>query len=245
MNKYAFIVLALVALGCGNRVAAQEPNSPAGSIEVHFKTRDGWTIVGDRYAHKGRLKGTVVLLHQRGGKASDWQSLCHALQQAGFTALAIDQRGAGRSIKGPGPIGVGAPWATGPDIAASIHYLDRTRVILIGASYGANNALIYAGRHARQLAAVILLSPGANYNGLDAIAAAPLCRIPVLMYTSKDDPIANTGPSRINTLLPGKAHWVDSVVGTRHGTAMLPDLDAPIVKDCISLMVGRMPVSGS
>ncbi len=245
MRSYACALMAILAVACGCRVTAQVPESPEGSTEVHFKTRDGWTIVGDRYAHKGHLKGTVILLHQRGGRASDWQSLCRALQSDGFTALAIDQRGAGRSTSGPGPLGNAAPWATGPDIAAAIHYLHRSRVVLIGASYGANNALIYAGRHAKQLLGIILLSPGANYNGLDALAAAPLCKVPVLMYTSASDPIANTGPSRIDALLPGHKHWVDAVTGSRHGTALLPDLDMPIVKDCISLAKGRMPLPAS
>ncbi len=241
MKSYLFSALALMAILCGCRVPAQTPAVPVGATQVHFKTRDGWTIVGDRYAHHGKLRGTVVLLHQRGGKASDWQSLCRALQAAGFTALAIDQRGAGRSIVGPGPIGNAAPWPTGPDIAGAINYLHRRKVILIGASYGANNSLIYAGQHARQLAGIVLLSPGANYNGLDALTAAPLCKVPVLIYTSAGDPIANSGPSRIAALLPGNRHWVQSITGSRHGTALLPDLDMALVTDCEGLAAGRLP----
>jgi predicted alpha/beta hydrolase len=79
---------------------------------VQLKTPDGWIIVGDRYMPSGVAKGAVVLLHQRGGSAQDWQALSTALQKAGFIALAIDQRGAGRSTQGPGPKGDDAPWAT-------------------------------------------------------------------------------------------------------------------------------------
>ena len=67
--------------------------------EVRLKTSDGWTIVGDRYLPDGSAQGAIVLLHQRNGSAADWRSLAIALQQAGFTVLAIDQRGAGRSTK--------------------------------------------------------------------------------------------------------------------------------------------------
>jgi len=77
---------------------------------VTLKTTDGWNIVGDLYAPAGTSKGAVILLHQRSGSGKDWASLCQALQKAGFTALAIDQRGAGRSTTGPGPTGENAPW---------------------------------------------------------------------------------------------------------------------------------------
>src|SRR5579862_8957741 len=72
-----------------------QPDAPADVRQVSFKTSDGWTIVGDLYVPKGEPKGAVVLLHQRGGKASDWAPLSTALQKAGIEALAIDQRGAG------------------------------------------------------------------------------------------------------------------------------------------------------
>src|SRR5579864_6713342 len=108
------VALALLVLGCTSRSGA------AGAREVKFKTADGWTIVGDLYSPAGRSKGAVVLLHQRGGQASDWAPLCRALQKAGLTALSIDQRGAGRSTEGPGPTGDDAPWTTGGDIEAAI-----------------------------------------------------------------------------------------------------------------------------
>src|SRR5262249_17128708 len=141
--------------------------------QVHFKTTDGWTIVGDLYTPSGASKGAVILLHQRNGSARDWEPLCLALQKAGFTALAIDQRGAGRSTQGPGPTGGNAPWPTSPDIAAAIKFLAVKKPVgLAGASYGANNALIYAAANPKQVTGVALFSPGANYHGLDALTPA-------------------------------------------------------------------------
>src|SRR5262249_45606560 len=94
--------------GCSPRESPM-PGASEGKIgearQVHFKTTDGWTIVGDLYTPSGAPKGAVILLHQRNGSARDWEPLCLALQKAGFTALAIDQRGAGRSTQGPGPTG--------------------------------------------------------------------------------------------------------------------------------------------
>lgn len=189
---------------------------------VNFRTKDGWTIVGDLYKPVGKAKGVVILLHQRGGSAKDWAAFCVTLQKAGYTALAIDARGTGRSTKGPGPLGVNAPWLTTPDISGAIHYLKTTHAILIGASYGANNALIYASEHPKKLDGIILLSPGKDYNGLTALPAAQLCNVPVAIYATQDDPIPQNGADIIDMNLPRKVYTHEVIFnGDIHGTGML------------------------
>jgi pimeloyl-ACP methyl ester carboxylesterase len=224
---------ALTLWGCGAQRDAERPVSGATSVsltpeapgakEVQLKTADGWTIVGDLYAPSGNDgKGAVVLLHQRGGQASDWAPLCQALQKSGITALAIDQRGAGRSTTGPGQTGDDAPWPTGPDIAAAITSLkNRGAVGLAGASYGANNALIYAAAHPDQVHAIALFSPGANYHGLQALPAAKAYRGAAVIYHDRDDMVAGNGPRLINAALPGKDHTLHLYDGSEHGTALL------------------------
>lgn len=208
--------------GAGASVALHAANTPDGAREIRIKTADGWTVVGDLYTPKGVSHGVVVLLHQRGGQASDWTDLCQALQKAGITALAIDQRGAGRSTQGPGPIGEEAPWSTGNDISAAIVSLKgRGAIGLAGASYGANNALIYAAAHPGQIKALALLSPGDNYHGLDALKAARKVRAAVAIYHDRDDSIAGQGPGDIDKLLPGRAHHLTLYPGGEHGTGLL------------------------
>lgn len=207
-----------VASGCAGRLA-QPAAVHARSHEVSLHTADGWTIVGDLYT-ASPARGDVILLHQRGGTASDWQPLCAALQKAGITALAIDQRGAGRSTTGPGPVGADAPWSTSGDISAAVAYLKPGKPVgLAGASYGANNALIYGAGHSAQIAAVALFSPGANYNGLDALAAARGWAGPTLIYHDRDDTIAGGGPQQIASLLHHAQLHV--LPGGDHGTALL------------------------
>ena len=104
-------------IGCqnGSSDANSLVGSPAGAKEVSFKTSDGWQIFADAYVPDGVSKGAVILLHQRNGAASDWKPLCSALRSAGYTALAVDQRGAGRSVQSPagsGSKGDQAPWET-------------------------------------------------------------------------------------------------------------------------------------
>ena len=145
------------------------------------------------------------------------------LNGAGIATLAIDQRGAGRSL-GP-QNGSGAPWNTSNDIAGAVEWLarkgfSRGRIGLAGASYGANNALIYAAAHP-VVPAVALLSPGANYNGLVSTPAAARDKGAILVLTAKDDPVTGGGPAAIT-----KAHVRGTIQlvtyrGSVHGTGLL------------------------
>ncbi len=208
------------------------------SKTVQLKTADGWIIVGDLYMPSKDAKGAVVLLHQRGGSARDWQTLSTALQQNGYIALAIDQRGAGRSIHGPGSTGDNAPWVTSVDIETAIASLPKSIPVgLVGASYGANNALIYAAHHIGKIQGLVLLSPGANYNGLDAITAAHENRSAVLIYHGKKDAIAGNGPEQINAISSALKHRLQILNSSAHGTELL---EPQIIGDTVSFFLSTL-----
>ena len=219
-TRTVLMIFVLLAVTCN--ITPSSAASISSPKVVHFKTKDGWTIVGDLYTPIRKAKGVVILLHQRGGSASDWAPLCVTLQKNGYEALAIDARGTGRSTKGPGPMGINAPWLTTPDIAGAIHYLKTNNAILIGASFGANNALIYASEHQKKLNGIILLSPGKDYNGLTALPAAQLCNVPVSIFVSEHDPIPQNGPVIIARNLPhGDICHLVVLHGNVHGTGLL------------------------
>ena len=192
-----------------------------------LKTKDGWNLAGQLYPLNAPVepRSAVILLHQRGGSGSDWMRLCRALQKANITALAIDQRGAGRSTQGPGPVGENAPWLTSADVAAAVAFLKGKGTLgLAGASYGANNALIYAAAHPDQIKAIALYSPGADYHGLDAVKPAHAYKGAVVIYHDKKDAIAGDGPRLIKAALPAGNHALRVTPGGEHGTALLtPD----------------------
>ena len=195
---------------------------PAQSITL--KTADGWNLAAQLYPpdNPAKSRSAVILLHQRGGTGGDWTRLCRALQGANITALTIDQRGAGRSTQGPGPVGTDAPWLTSGDVAAAVAFLKgKGSLGLAGASYGANNALIYAAAHPNQIKAVALYSPGANYHGLDAVKPAHAYKGAVIIYHDKNDEIAGDGPRLIKAALPAGDHVLKVQPGGEHGTALL------------------------
>lgn len=207
-----------------NPIAAPSKQMDAAVKEITLKTADGWMIVGDLYTPADLSKGAVILLHQRSGSAKDWKPLCLALQKSGYTALALDQRGAGRSTKGPGPFGDDAPWPTSGDIAAAIAYLKpkaKKNIGLVGASYGANNALIYAAGHPDQVSGIALYSPGENYHGLEALPAARIYSGPLVVFYARNDAIAGNGPQQILSESASSDKLPREYDDRVHGTALL------------------------
>lgn len=188
--------------------------------EITLKTSDGWTLKGNLYAPPA-AKGAVLFLHQYGGSAQDWQPLCAALEAAGITALAIDARGFGRSARGPGGSGENASWNIENDIAAALESLPSGQpMALAGASYGANNALIFANSHPNRVRGIALFSPGANYHGLNALPPAKTYQGPVLILTASGDSIAASGPQQIHDANPVN-RTLTVLEGAGHGKALL------------------------
>ncbi len=234
-----FILLLGLVAGCGKKDEAGSGNvrdgAPSGgaSGKITFKTSDGWTIHADFYPAPGAKKA-VVLLHQRGGSAADWQPLIPKLASAGVSALAVDQRGAGRS-RGPRN-GEDAPWDTTQDISAAIKWLKgrglgEDQISLAGASYGANNALIYAAARP-STPSVVLISPGTDYHGPKIEPAArSYSGGRILVVTDAGDSITNGGPQAI--LTAANRAEIKTYDGSDHGTALLsshPDSVDLIVK---------------
>ncbi|MGC8668663.1 MAG: alpha/beta hydrolase [Chthonomonadales bacterium] len=192
-----------------------------------FRTTDGWTIHG-RFYPDGKGLRAVVLLHQRGGSSADWDDAARKLSTAGLAVLAIDQRGAGASL-GP-QNGADAPWDTTRDIAGAVDWLKHRgfkprHVALAGASYGANNCAIYASR-TPEVPAVALVSPGANYHGLQIPEAFGRYPGAVLVLTARDDAITGGGPQLIKRLKP--AAELKVYPGDAHGTALFADQPASL-----------------
>lgn len=211
-RKAALFALALALLAAASALAAPR--------EITYRTLDGWTIHGDYSAVAGARKA-VILLHQRGGSAADWEQLVARLNGARIATLSIDQRGAGRSLGLQN--GANAPWNTTNDIAGAVKWLATRgfapeRIGLAGASYGANNALIYAAAHPA-VRAVALLSPGRDYNGLLIGPPAARYRGALLVLFARDDPVTGGGPELIAAIRKRGAEQVP-YSGGAHGTGL-------------------------
>ncbi|MYS24378.1 Pimeloyl-ACP methyl ester carboxylesterase [Streptomyces sp. DvalAA-14] len=94
----------------------------------------------------------VLMLHGLLGRASHWAATARRLAPR-YRALALDQRGHGRSDKPDGPY---TPDAYTADAIAAIEQLDLAPVTLIGHSVGALTAWQCAARRPDLVAAVVI-----------------------------------------------------------------------------------------
>ena len=177
------------------------PSSKGDAERVTFTTDDaaGVAIVGDLYIPEKTPAPAILALHQFQANRATYAAFARTMRDSGFVVLAIDGRGFGDSKTGAD--GTVAPgWDTQGDIAAAIEYLksqpsvDAQRIGLIGASYGASNALIFAADNPVDVRSAVLLSVGLNYHG--SLPTEPALKKygdrPLLMMAANDD--AEDGP---------------------------------------------------
>ena len=143
---------------------------------VEFTTKDGVKIAGT--FHSGRAGGpAALLLHMMPATKESWDGFARLLARAGFAVLAIDLRGHGESRETASGERLDYKLFEDRDHQAKIrdveaaagwladHQAPLGRLVVIGASIGANLAIAYAAAHPRVLA-VAALSPGLDYRGV-------------------------------------------------------------------------------
>lgn len=205
--------------------------------KVQLTTSDGFQLEAHLVASSQADAPVAVLLHQYRADKTSWGPLLPALQSAGFTAIALDQRAHGASTrKGAEQVKVadvprekfGALLRQGPeDVKAALACLQQRglktdRVVLIGASYGCSVAILSAAA-LPQVKGLVLLSPGEDYFGVDVRAGLRDWTGPALVLASKGD---GSYPSSLALARPARerAHagvrYVGEYEGEAHGTAL-------------------------
>lgn len=177
---------AACAIACSALVAGV-PGSPAypgcaSGPDLHFRASDGTRLVGHGFGHG---KVAVVLAHQYGGDVCEWAPYAQRLAGLGYTAIAFDLRGFGLSQHRTGE----ALFRYDLDVAAAAKLAraqGAKRVILIGASIGAN-AVVVAGASVKPpVDGVVSLSAPATFR-LDAVSAAKTSKVPVVYVAGTID----------------------------------------------------------
>jgi pimeloyl-ACP methyl ester carboxylesterase len=233
-GQVAFATLMLNAVLCGVALA-DEPASRPLSFEVHFQTEDNFTLHGDLVSAADTQAPVVILLHMYRSDRTAWAPLVPKLAAAGFTVLALDQRAHGRSTRqGEQEVKVesiprdrfGERVREGPrDVAAARRFLEQRgmatqRLALVGASYGCSVALL-AARELEGVDALVLLSPGEAYFGVEVVDAARQFPGPLLAVAAEDDAQAARSSRRLAQVHQGEDDLVVYASGG-HGTRLLP-----------------------
>ncbi len=189
-------------------------------IEVDLSTSDGVSVKGTYYQPLGVNAPGVVLLHMLGRHREDWDAFARHLQDAGYGVIAIDLRGHGQS-------GGKREWSKmTQDAATAVAFIrsqteiDPDRIVIVGASIGANIA-INAGAHDPKVVGVALLSPGLNYRGVKTEdAVIQYHDRPLFIAASSEDRYAAESSQQLDALAQGP-HQLLILENQGHGTEML------------------------
>jgi len=189
--------------------------------EIAIEGAEGLTIQGTLYpgAGDGPRPG-VLLLHMNGRTRDDWDDFARQLAGSGYTALAIDMRGHGDT-------GGGRDWDLAAEDLQSVwaaftgrEDIQGSQTAIIGASIGANMALVTAAAEPA-VKSVALLSPGRDYFGVtteDRIIEYG--SRPIMIVASEEDTEAAASSRALHELATDEASLI-TYEGAGHGTNML------------------------
>lgn len=205
--------------GMIDRAGAPEMQAEAVSIAA----ADDLPLIGTLYTNPAQTtpQPGILLLHMLGSNRTVWEQvgLVATLVDNGYVVLALDMRGHGDT-------GGSQDWAQSPD---DIHRVwaflrqqpgvDGERTAIIGASIGANEALLAAADEPA-ITGVILLSPGLDYRGVETEPAmATYGDRPLLLVASEDDSYSADSILRLAELSQREAD-LQMYTNAGHGTNM-------------------------
>ncbi len=181
---------------------------------------DGLRLVGTFSPGAGAgPRPAVLLLHMLGSNREAWAPLAPELADVGYSVLALDMRGHGETGGAPDWTLAGDDLTRVWQVLSGRPDVDAGRTAIIGASIGANLALVVAAE-IPAVRTVVLLSPGLDYRGVQTEAAMTAYGDrPVLIVASAEDGYAADSSRRLAGLAPGAALTIYE--GAGHGTTML------------------------
>jgi pimeloyl-ACP methyl ester carboxylesterase len=158
------------------------PQTARAEIRVSLITADAVAIEGTYYEPIRRPAPMVLLVHMATRSRADWSRIAPQFAQRGIGALAIDLRGHGDSGIGPpaapdNDVMAGSDrFGAVRDIQAAVAWLKQRpdglsgRVAIVGASLGANLAVVAAAEDPA-VRALVLLSVTLDFRGVRTEAA--------------------------------------------------------------------------
>ena len=211
---------------------------------ITFQTTDRVEIVGDYYPVAGPAEAGVLFLHMMPADRSSWQSLASKFKAAGFSCLAIDLRGHGESVNKDGQtldfhlFSDQDHQASRLDVEAAANWLINhgtrpDRLIIVGASIGANLALEFLANPPASPAAAAL-SPGLDYHGVKTEPAVRKMHAQQSLFlaASREDEYSAESAQKLYAVIEAVPKELKLFQGAGHGTAMFaaqPELEQTIV----------------
>jgi dienelactone hydrolase len=228
----------LMASGCNAAPKPECKDSACASASeavqpITLTASDGVKVHGALY-EAAKPKALILLFHQAGSSKDEYATIAPRLRDAGFSALAIDQRAGdgmyGRNETAEG-LGRKAEFLDAqPDLQAALDWAKQKKlpIILWGSSY--SSALIFplAAKDPRGIVALLAFSPGEYFDSDKHMirSAAAKLNVPVFVAstgskeeTDEADPIFAALPKNPADVrfVPGQAvHGSSMLIATRN-----------------------------
>ena len=260
MRRLGLAVVAVALLGALS--VARAADGAAGQ-EVVLKTDDNMKLAATWWDEPRAGSAGVVLLHMYASDRNAWKPLVSHLRARGIEVIAVDLRGHGASAK-QGAIDHGARvQKRDPKLFAEMHRdafaavqhlvkqgkCDPKKIALVGASVGCSVAIDTARRHPGATSAVVCLTPGSNYLGVDSMDHAKTFPAgePLLLLTHADE--QDGGAKPLHEAVAGSTLLVYDTAKPKsasednwaHGTKMFGRI--PLVEQTVASFVAARTAS--
>ncbi len=215
------------------------PLTSFGAEKVVLITADGFPLVGlyDKVVDDSLEAPAVLLLHMYNNKKESWLPLMAELKKLGVSSLAIDLRGHGDSrsdaagvdqlplVAGRDPVFFNQMYQDGLAASGWLRDHGHRQVGVVGASVGCSVAMHMVAAGKPDIAAMVLMTPGRNYLGIDTLSHLEHWPgIPLLILTSEEE--AERGAEVVYDRLRGRgAELVVFEQESIHGTMMFGAVD--------------------
>lgn len=208
--------------------------------DITLTTSDDIKIAADVYESDGDK--FAILLHMMPATKESWKPFAHKLREAGYTSIAIDERGHGESTQ-DGTLQYEEMSDTQQqnkirDVEAAYDHLRKKyeakdkNIVVIGASIGANLTIRFLAKHPN-IPVGIALSPGINYHGVtttDSVRALHEGQR-LILVASDDDRRSFEAIHALETKHPDQISTIE-MSGVGHGTTMT-DKQPTLIDDLI------------
>jgi len=192
------VPLILVAAGCNAQPAndpAHNAAAAAANMEaLNLKASDGVSVYGRLYK-AAKPKALILLFHQAGSSKDEYATIAPRLAEAGYSALAIDQRSGGELYgknETADALGRKADYLEArPDLKAALDWArtQKLPIILWGSSYSSSLIFPLAASDPQGIVALLSFSPGEYFDSDKQMVrrAAAKVTVPVFIASTRDE----------------------------------------------------------
>jgi len=258
MKRLPFLFSCLMII-CATAARAEEtaPAVAAATQPFRLTTLDSMELVGDYNPPAAATAPVLILLHGLGSARGEWAPLAAAASRRGWGALAYDARGHGESV---GMLGQAVSYqdprfGRNPQfwkkmigdlvqVATTLqtrHGIAGARIVFVGASLGANVALNAAGQLVG-IPAVVLMSPGLKYAGIETETVVQVWKRPMLLVAAAPDDYATQSAIALQqkALKKEKVQLLLLDQGTAQGAHGVQLFDGKLEVDVLDWIAGAM-----